>query len=274
MNSSAPSVSVLIPAHNGERWIAETLERVGAAAGGLSFEITVVDNASSDGTVEIARNAPGVRVLRNESNLGFSRAVNQAAAESTGKTLVAINQDLHLRPDALRRIHEFLSSRNAVAGGALFFPDGSKQPSHGPFPTLTGTILRLLLPRRMRKYDLFASAADGARPVDWVTGAFIGFSRELFDRIRGFDEDYFMYYEDVDFCASARRAGFPSYYLPSAQAVHVSPYSERGDAPDWLKREVRYSQTEYFRKHRPSWEYDTVLALNKLWFAARGWQWR
>ena len=209
MNSAGkPEISVLIPAYNGALWIAETLRLLGAAAGDVSFETIIVDNASTDETVAIGQKTAGVRVIQNKANLGFSRAVNQAAAASQGKILVVINQDLYLQPNSLKAVFEFLSSKNVLAGGALSFEDGSYQPSIGPFPTLAGTLCRLMLPRKMRKYDLQRPDSDTARPADWVTGAFIGFRRELFDKVGGFDEDYFMYYEDVDFCLRARRAGF------------------------------------------------------------------
>ena len=269
-----PEISVLIPAYNGAAWIAETLRRLGAAAGGVAFEAVIVDNASMDLTASSAQQYDGVRVLRNAANLGFSRAVNQAAAASRGGVLVVINQDLYLQPNALKAMFEFLSSKNALVGGALAFGDGAYQPSFGPFPTLVGTVWRLALPRAMRKYDIARPSGDSARAVDWVTGAFVGFRRELFDKVGGFDEDYFMYYEDVDFCLRARRAGFESYFLPSAKAVHLNPYSNRADAPEWLRREVRFSQMTYFRKHRPGWEYGAIRALNRAHFAAKGWQWR
>ena len=273
MDSAAkPDISVLIPAYNGAPWLAETLSRLPAASGDALFETILVDNASTDETVEVARKAAGVQVLRNEKNLGFSRAVNRAAAASRGKVLVVINQDLYLQPNALKILSEFLSSQSVVAGGALTFQGGAPQPSFGPFPTLIGTLWRLLLPRRIRKYDL-DPVSDQTRPVDWITGAFIGFPRELFDAIGGFDEDYFMYYEDVDFCLRAREAGFPSYFVPSAQAVHVAPYSDRGEAPAWLRQEVRRSQVTFFQKNRPALESCAITAINRAYFAVHGWPW-
>lgn len=215
-----------------------------------------------------------MRVIRNETNRGFSHAINQAAAASQGKTLVAVNQDLHLQPGALRAVHAFLSAQDAVVGGALSYEDGAEQPSCGPFPTLAQTLWRLALPRRIRKYDLTGPRDGQARPADWVTGAFLGLRRDLFDKIGGFGEGYFMYYEDVDLCLRARQAGAPSYFLPSAQAVHLHPFSGRDDAPDWLRQEVRLSQMRYFVKHRPGWEQGVVRALNRGYFLAHGWDWR
>lgn len=101
----------------------------------------------------------------------------------------------------------------------------------------------------------------------------MAFPRSLFDAVGGFDEGFFMYYEDVDFCLRARQKGFPVYYLPSAEAVHVAPFAERSDAPDWLRKEVRISQMRYFDKHRPRWEAAAIRGLNRAYFAARGWDW-
>lgn len=269
-------LSVLIAAYNGAPWLAETLSRLPAAAGGVPFEAVVVDNASTDETVLLCKKTPGVQVLCNARNLGFSRAVNQAAAAAKGDILVVINQDLHLEPGSLKQVHDFLSSssNNAVVGGALSFPDGSEQPSCGPFPTLIGTLARLMLPRKIRKYRLARPHSKQAQAVDWVTGAFVAFRRELFLKISGFDEDYFMYYEDVDLCLRALHAGFKSYFLPSARAVHLSPYSTRRGAPAWLRREVRLSQMTFFRKHRPSWESAVLRFLNRAYFLANGLAWR
>jgi GT2 family glycosyltransferase len=269
-----PEISVLIPTHNGAPWITETLSRLPAAAGDVPFKTIIADNSSADKTISISQKMSGVQVIRNETNLGFSHAVNQAAATAKGDILIVINQDLYLEPGSLKTVYEFLSSNKAVVGGRLSFPDGSYQASCGPFPTLAGTLCRLLLPKNIRKNTLFPPRSDEPRAVDWVTGAFIGFHRETFDRIGGFDEDYFMYYEDVDFCLRARRAGFPSYFLPSAKAVHVDPHSARKHVPDWLRREIRLSQTRFFRKHRPAWEHGAISAINRAYFAANGWQWR
>ena len=264
----------MIPAYNGAAWIAATLNRLADAAGGVTFEAIVVDNASTDATAAISQGIPGVRVICNKTNMGFSHAVNQAAAASQGRILVAVNQDLHLQPNSLKVIHEFLASNDVLAGGALSDGDGAEQPSCGPFPTLAGTLWRMLLPRRIRKNNLTRSRSEEAQPVDWITGAFIGFRRELFDKIGGFDEDYFMYYEDVDFCLRARRAGVRSYFLPSAKAVHLHPFFARDDAPAWLRQEVRFSQMRYFFKHRPRWEQAVIRALNRAYFIAHGWSWR
>ncbi len=275
MAAAEPALSVLIPAHNGSPWIRRAVDATTAAAQDLPVETLVVDNASLDETPSLVADLPGIRLLKNAANLGFSQAVNRAASEAKGRALVVVNQDLYLAPGSLRAIAGFLSDRDAVVGGRLSSENGSEQPSCGPFPTLAGTLARLALPRTRRKYYLRppTPAPSGAARVNWVTGAFLACTRKVFDAVGGFDTGYFMYYEDVDFCFRARQAGFPTYYLPAAQAVHAAPYAERGAAPDWLRREVRRSQTRYFDKHRPPWESAAIKALNRAYFAAHGWDW-
>src|SRR5690348_12956977 len=116
---ATPLVSVLIPAHNGARWIARCLECLPAAAAGVGFEALVVDNSSSDDTPALAARIPGVRVLRNEANLGFSRAVNLAAASARGRVLTVCNQDLYLKPGSLEAAATLAASREAIVGGRL-----------------------------------------------------------------------------------------------------------------------------------------------------------
>jgi GT2 family glycosyltransferase len=262
--------------HNGARWLAQTLARVGGAADGLGVETIAVDNASSDSSGRIAQASGASQILRNDRNQGFSRAVNQAAGASRGETLIVINQDLYLPPGSLRILHEFLTAEEAVVGGSLCSESGAKQPSCGPFPTLAATLWGLALPRARRKYYLKTPALEPAKAaarVDWVTGALMAFPRSVFEAVGGFDEGYFMYYEDVDFCMRARQKGFPVYFLPAAGADHLAPYAERKDAPEWLSKEVRLSQMRYFEKHRPRWETATIRGLNRAYFAAKGWDW-
>src|SRR5579883_530280 len=217
MAAVQPALSVLIPAHNGAPWIAQALSRIPVAAADLAWEAIVVDNASGDGTAALASSVPGVQVIVNGENRGFSSAVNLAAGRARGRILAVMNQDLYLKPGALRALADFLSSGAAIAGGGLRSGDGRLQPSCGPFPSLAGTVARLPVPARRRKYYLGALDQDKPSQVDWVTGAFFGFPREVLEGLSGFDEGFFMYYEDVDFCRRARDKGFPVYFLPAAE---------------------------------------------------------
>lgn len=261
-------VSVLVPAYNGEAWIRGALESL---PGGV--ETVVVDNGSTDATPAICEARPGVRLLKNGANHGFSQAVNRAAREASGRLLVVINQDLRLQPGSLTVLVRQLERGPAVVGGRLLSAPGRIQPSCGPFPSLASTLARLALPRPRRKYYLRRAAGPSPAAVDWVTGAYMAFPREVFDAVGGFDEGFFMYYEDVDFCLRARQKGYPAFFLPEAEAVHSAPYAERSDAPEWLRKEIRISQMRFFEKHRPGWEAAAIRRLNRAYFLTRGWDW-
>lgn len=271
-----PKISVLIPTYNGAAWIGECLRRVQASAVNLDAEILLVDNASTDSTVELAQGFKDVRIIRNDKNLGFPRAVNLGAQKTTGDILILLNQDVYLNPQTLSVMLEFLSQNRTVAGGQLLYSDGRLQPSCGPTPKFLDTLWRLALPKGKRKYYLRLpgknGSPDGSRKVDWVTGAFMAFPRKIFESLSGFDEDYFMYYEDADFCHRAWENGFEVHYLPQAQAFHMNPYSSRREIPEWLQKEVRRSQMLFFKKHRPAWEHQAIRAMNRLYSAIRGWE--
>lgn len=273
-----PEASVLIPTYNGAEYLIHCLARISAAADGLITEIIVADNGSKDGSPAQAARVPGVHVLELGRNTGFSVAVNEAARHAKGEVFILLNQDVYLEAGALRVMHRFLRDRRALAGGRLLNPDGSDQPSCGPFPTLANTLWRLALPKQKRKYyvrkakAVHLDCAFDVGKVDWVTGAFLGCPRRVFEELSGLDEDYFMYYEDVDLCLRAARAGVPTCFLPAAAGVHQSPYAGRS-APDCLNRQVRRSQMTFFRKHRPTSERAAVTLLNRAHFAWKGWEW-
>jgi len=268
-----PDVSVLIPAYNGASLIGETLKRISESTEGLNAEIIVSDNASSDETAAVAERHPGVQVLRGGKNLGFGGAVNRAAAHAAGKVWVLLCVDVHPRPGALKAMLDFFNAAGkdtGILGGKLLYPDERIQMSCGPFPTLWNTVWRMGVPREKRKYYLWQP--DRTKKVDWVTGAFMAFRRETYERIGGFDENYFMYYEDADICLRARKAGWETCYLPQAQAVHFNPYGNRKNSPEWLQKEIRKSQMLFFKKHRPAWEHKAIRLINRAYFRAKGWE--
>ncbi len=192
--------------------------------------LIVVDNASRDGSVDRLpdRGLP-LTVLRNTENRGFAAACNQGAAGSQADHLLFLNPDTRLGPDSLAPTLRFLedpdNARIGVLGIRLVGEDGAVQRSCARQPTPTRLIAQsigldqalpsLFPPHFMTEWD----HAD-TRAVDQVMGAFLMIRRPLFERIGGFDERYFVYYDDVDLCLSARRAGWGVVHFAQAQAWH------------------------------------------------------
>jgi N-acetylglucosaminyl-diphospho-decaprenol L-rhamnosyltransferase len=179
-------------------------------------EVIVVDNASSDGTPELVpREFPSVRLLRNERNLGFGRAVNRGAAEATGEILVLVNNDVVCEPDFVERIAEpFAESLVGMAAGVLLqaaAPDRIDSAGVEVDPTL-------------RSFDYLwnepaGALAEAGDPLGPCGGA-AAYRLAAFRAAGGFDESFFAYWEDVDLALRLRAAGWQCRLVPDARAVH------------------------------------------------------
>jgi len=229
---------------------------------GLRTEIIVVDNASSDGSVEMVRaEFPQVRLIANERNLGFTRGNNQGLALSRGRYVLFLNPDTEVVGDALATMVHYMDDHPDVGalGPLLRYPDGSVQSSRRRFPTLgtalfESTLLELWWPGNpwARRYRMADWPDDVEQEVDWVVGACLLARREVLDQVGGFDEGFFMYSEEMDLCRRIKAAGWRVVYLPSAQVIHHEGKSSEQVVP---ARHIHFqtSKVRYFRKYHGSW---------------------
>lgn len=210
----------------------------------LSFEIIVVDNASSDGTVEMVKNNfPQVRLVANQKNKGFAAANNQGIKEAKGEYILLLNPDTEFIENSLEKVIAKMKSNEkiGVLGCRLLNPDKTVQPSVRRFPTVWSQLVILfklhklfpfLLNRYLAKdfvYDhpLTPSLVKegGVIEVDQVMGAFFCVKKELFDKIGLLDEGYFIWFEEVDFCRRAKQTGYKVVYWPGTSVVHYGGQS-------------------------------------------------
>jgi GT2 family glycosyltransferase len=252
-------VSVIIVSWNTKALLARCLAQLEAACDGLDVEVFVVDNGSTDGSVELVReHFPQVRLFANRQNLGFVRANNQALPLAQGEFVLLLNSDAFVEPSALRELVGFLRSHSAAgaAGPRLNYPDGSLQRSCTAFPTVFDELcLMLQLDRLFPRSRLFGrfwlSGWDysAVREVDVVMGACLLVRRRVVEQVGLLDEAFFMYSEEVDWCYRIRRAGWRLYLVPQARATHIwggSTGPVRVEAFIHLFR----SRLIFFRKHR------------------------
>jgi GT2 family glycosyltransferase len=195
-------------------------------AGEPLAEVWVVDNASTDGSAEmVASEFPGVHLLALETNVGFGPAVNMVAARTSTPFVAPANADIELRPAALEELLDAAarSPRAGILAPRLELPSGETQHSVYHFPTVPFTLAfnsglanrfgdRLCLEGR---WD-----PERERDVDWAIGAFLLVSREAFNAVGGFDEQQWMYAEDLDLGWRAARAGYTTRYVPAARVLH------------------------------------------------------
>jgi GT2 family glycosyltransferase len=197
----------------------------------------VVDNASSDGSVEMVHSEfPGVQLIENAENAGFARANNQAIPRCRGRYIMLLNSDTVVLAGAVDGLVDFMESRPAAAavGPRLVDAEGTPQVmAAGYLPTLATVFsywffLSRLWPRVFRGMSL-SPALPGSDPirVEWLTGACLLVRREVFEKIGGLAEGYFMYVEDIDFGARMKRAGYELYWAPMVQVIHLVGASSR-----------------------------------------------
>ncbi|HET9052117.1 MAG TPA: glycosyltransferase family 2 protein, partial [Candidatus Dormibacteraeota bacterium] len=238
----AADVTIVVVAYNTEDWCRACLRSVFDETRGVDFEVVVVDNASADGTVAmIRREFPAVRLIAETENTGFARAVNRAAATSTGRHLLLLNPDCIVQGGALQRLVTFADAHpgHGVYGGRTLRTDGALEPSscwgaQSPwslfcFATGLSTVMR-----GSRLFDpesLGGWRRDSVREVGVVTGCLLLVPRTVWDSLGGFDPDFFMYGEDADLCIRAARRGWRPVITPAATVTHAtgqsSPRPER-----------------------------------------------
>jgi GT2 family glycosyltransferase len=237
----------------------------------LPHEIIVVDNSSSDGTLESVSAAfPDLVLLRNEKNIGFGAAVNQAAKISASRVLWFLNPDCQFVEGSVTELLDEIESNLGVGvwGTRVVWPDGRVQTSANAFPDLTTEVIRqahlsaairsvgarrLLLrvagsrlPRLVSEYLMIYGETGPSRSVDWVSGASMLVRREVFSELGGFDERFFMYYEDTDFCRRARRRGYDVIYRSDLTVSHAV---EGSAIPGSGQLHRARSRLVFFRKH-------------------------
>ena len=238
-------------------------------------EILVVDNASGEPVPSpLLDPIPGVRLILEGENGGFSAGVNAGWRASKGSWVLVLNPDVVPEAGLIERVLERSEGYQRRAGGppgvvgfGLRNPDGSRQPSVGVFPGLVRTAWEQLIPRSRRKYQPEWRLRPGA--VDWVTGACMLVNARLLEELGGMDEDFFLYYEEVALCRSAQRRGWGVEYDPGVSVVHLRPLQNRAISPK-MRVVTRHSKLLYFRKHLPSWQFAALNATVRLEARLRG----
>ena len=257
-----PPLSIIINNVDTLSWVVGCLNALKAQDLFEDLQVVVVENASTDGSADVlAADFPWVDVVLLDTRVGFGEANNAGARVCTGRWLLLLNPDTVVHEGSLRELLETLDQHPdcQVAGGLIHDGEGEGERSTGSFPTFTSlaldTGLRWLSPlhtllglQSLRHWVGY----DRARPVGWVTGAYLWIRRDLFEAIGGFDENIFMYCDDIDLCYRARQAGYPAYYHPVGAITHY-----RNKAPVTRSRKAmqRESQHYFAGKHYRSPKY-------------------
>ncbi|WP_428963024.1 glycosyltransferase family 2 protein [Micromonospora fluostatini] len=258
---TGPDATAIVVTHNSARQIVATL----TALRRTGLPVRLVDNASTDRTVELVRrHFPEVTVLPGAENVGFAVAVNRAAAGVRSPALLLVNPDCVVPPETARELVRTVLDRPdvGVAGPRLVDAHGRVAVSAHPFETLTtvlasrfgGVLVPVAVRRRLagrRRRQAYDACLRGGppTPVDWVSGACLAVRTDLFTAVGGLHEAYFLYYEDEELCLQVHRRGATVLYLPSVTACHTGGASSSD--PGWIWPHLYRSMLLFFSRHRP-----------------------
>lgn len=234
-------------------------------------EVVVADNGSTDGSPELVRHGfPGVLLIPDPRNPGFGAAANRGIAACRAPYVLLLNADTRLEPDALRALTAELDRhpRAAAVGPRLLGADGRPQSSWFPEPTpfnllaLNTFLNRLvrLTPGLARRFRPVWGREVSAGTVPWIKGAALALRREAFEEVRGFDESFFLYAEDVDLCFRFRNAGWEVRFTDTARVVHVEGASTRQVHAESMVRFFDSLARFYRRYYPPAWR-DRLLRV-------------
>ena len=258
-----PQVSIIIVNYNSHSVIGRCIDSVYKFVSEPSYEIIVVDNASEPASVRfIKENYPRVKLIENTENKGFGAANNIGVQQAAGKYLFFLNPDAILTDNAVIRFYDFLekaSPEEVSCGGNLILEDGNPATAYGNFPSLlqewSDIGFRRFYPKYYDKHLCLGKACHKATEpfrVPYITGADIFIRKEAFQKAGGFDERFFLYYEETDLFYRLSRMGYDSYVLPDVKIIHL-------EGPSMLKDgELNYrkwafwekSKYYYFRKNK------------------------
>lgn len=255
-------VTVSIVSYRTPTLLARCLSALDAERRSVQLEVTVVDNASGDGTLEMLRNEfPWVNIIANARNVGFGAAHNQALRGAHGRYWLVLNSDAVVSPGALRTLVAFMDANPevAAAGPKLRYPDGAIQPSRRRFPTAAtfffeSTQLQRFWPDNavLRRYYVADHSDAMPQDVDWLVGACLCLRASAAERVGLFDARFFMYSEELDWCRRCRREGWRVSYVPSAEVVHLEGGSSRADLAA-RDRRFQASKLAYVAKWHSRW---------------------
>lgn len=267
-------LTISIVNYNTKDLVGECLNSIYKIKGKIEFEVIVIDNASSDGSAElIEKKFPEAKLIKNRQNLGFAKANNQAIKQSKGRYILLCNPDVVIRSNSLDKMIEFMETHQRVGalGCKILNPDQTVQTSNNNFPNLFTAFLHIFQLKKMvpnprtrekigrrwkmlpgvtlREYFRVYWDSDRIREVEWATAACLLVRRETVKEVGLLDENFFMYYEDTDWCYRMQEKGWKIFYFPLFEVFH---YVEKSSGEFNSKRfiEKYKSMHYYFWKHR------------------------
>lgn len=257
-------LSIITVTWNSASNIADQIRSVLSATNDISFEHWIVDNASTDSTVEVVEKFTNIKLIKNIENTGFAKANNLAAKQASGDYLLFLNPDMKLEPGSLKKIIDWIREKKEVGVVSCMLVDESgifnQLAKPRRFPRLLDQLalvlkLRFIFPWLLQGYVMADFNEESEQEVDSVRGSFMLVRKELVEKLgRVFDERYFIWFEDVDLCREAKKHGYKVFYTPIVSCIDLvgKSFSQRDRV--WAQKQFTKSMIIYFKKWQPAWQ--------------------
>lgn len=279
--SSKIDVSICIVNWNAKDYLDRCLLSIEDSTPPLACQVIVVDNASTDGSVEMTQQKyPGIHLIENKMNLGFATANNQAIALATGETILLLNPDTELLPQALQTLFDYLSQnpKSAVVAPKLLNSDGSLQRSVRRFPNFKTVLYRYTFFKKLgifskeeAKNKMADFSFEEEKSVEQPAGAALLIRRDILEKVGRLDPTFFLFYEEVDLCRRIKRRGHDIVYLPASRVVHHEGKSRQKNRQQLFLPTIK-SLFYYLKKHHGvkstqafKWIFKPLFVLSTFW---------
>ncbi len=266
-------ISIIIISYNSKEYVIDCIKSIIYTCYDFIPEIIIVDNNSTDDTVKaVSELFPDVIVVQNTENLGYAKAINIGANKSTGDILILSNADVIYRDNSIQELAKYTTSNPyvAVCGPQQIFPNGNFQRSFGYFPSIkralfdvTG-ISKLVQKRKKKEFQRKASLPYS---VEYLDGAILCIKKNTFNSLNGFDEDYFFYSEEVDFCYRSSKFGKNCLIVPASVVVHHRGGSQENKGMSQKGIQMLINSEELFlSKHKSTFEKKSYFKIELINF--------
>lgn len=255
-------VSIIIVNFNTQILIKQCLNSIYKQTKDINYEIIVVDNASTDGSSEMIKDEfPDVVLIESEVNLGFGKANNLGSKQASGNYIFLLNSDTILIENSIKCLKDYLDNANdrriSVVGCKMLDTNHCTQVSYGNFPTIYQEFFEYGFSKIFKKFynkKLSPSVIDKGKrikEVDYIIGAAMLFKKTIFNEIGGFDEDFFLYYEETDLCFRLNKLGYKRIWNPNTSIIHLvggSGQNQKG-VNYWVFEQFYKSKYMYYKKN-------------------------
>jgi GT2 family glycosyltransferase len=260
--AARPDVSVIVVTHQGRDLVLRVLRAALAATGPIDAEWIVVDSGSTDGTPAAVAGAFGAMTVLREPNIGFGAANNVGLRRARGRYVLLLNPDVEIVEGTIAELVAAMDARpgTGVCSALTHYPDGTLQASMHRFPSPARQLGEALMLHRLAPFahlqedETRAERYAAERSADWLSGSFLLARREAVEQAGGFDERFFLFSEECDWCLRVRRAGWDVRHVPGLRLVHHTGRAERPD----LFAQNSHAKVLYARKHF-SWPVRTAF---------------